>query len=68
MTKKLTILVKEKNIRFAKAEAKRSNTTVSAMFDSYLERMYEYKNAAKRKDAPAWLKKYAGALPGVSNE
>ena len=60
MKNKLTILVEEKNIRFAKKYAREINTSISFLLNQFLEDLQQ-KTARKKillKDE--WVEKYAG--------
>ncbi len=61
MKNKLTILVEEENIKFAKKFAKDNNTSVSKLMDNFLLDLKKAKKERKITYDP-YILKYAGAF------
>ncbi|MEO6639408.1 MAG: DUF6364 family protein [Ginsengibacter sp.] len=68
MKSKLTVLVEEKNIRFAKRYAKEKNTSVSFLLNKFLEDLQQ--NSARKKNTTndEWVEKYAGIFNTGTND
>ncbi|MDQ6889933.1 MAG: DUF6364 family protein [Bacteroidota bacterium] len=68
MKSKLTVLVEEKNIRFAKRYAKEKNTSVSFLLNQFLEDLQ--RNSARKKNITddKWVEKYAGIFNTGSSD
>lgn len=60
MKNKLTILVEEKNIRFAKKYARETNTSVSFLLNQFLEDLQQKTARKKILQKDEWVEKYAG--------
>ncbi len=60
MKNKLTVLVEEKNIRFAKKYAREKNTSVSFLLNQFLEDLQQKTVRKKNMPKDAWVEKYAG--------
>lgn len=60
MKNKLTVLVEEKNIRFAKEYAKEKNTSVSFLLNQFLEDLQQKNLRRKGLSEDKWVEKYAG--------
>jgi hypothetical protein len=60
MKNKLTILVEEKNIRFAKKYAREINTSVSFLLNQFLEDLQQKTARKKILQKDEWVEKYAG--------
>ena len=60
MKNKLTILVDEKNIRFAKKYAREINTSVSFLLNQFLEDLQQKTARRKILQKDEWVEKYAG--------
>lgn len=60
MKNKLTILVEEKNIRFAKKYAREINTSVSFLLNQFLEDLQQKTARKKNLEKDEWVEKYAG--------
>ncbi len=60
MKNKLTVLVEEKNIRFAKKYAKQRNTSVSFLLNNFLEDLQKRTSRKKPIIKDPWVEKYAG--------
>ncbi len=60
MKNKLTVLVEEKNIRFAKKYAREKNTSVSFLLNQFLEDLQERTARKKKISEDKWIEKYAG--------
>lgn len=63
MTVKLNLTVEQQNARFAKIYAKKKNTSVSKIFNSYLASLAEKENPKEKKEK-TWVEKYAGIAKG----
>ncbi len=60
MKNKLTVLVEEKNIRFAKKYAKEKNTSVSFLLNQFLEDLQQMTARKKTMPKDKWVEKYGG--------
>ena len=60
MKNKLTILVEEKNIRFAKKYARQKKTSVSFLLNQFLEDLQQKNTRKKTLAKDEWVEKYAG--------
>lgn len=60
MKSKLTVLVEEKNIRFAKKYAREKNTSVSFLLNQFLEDLQQKNIRKKNMPKDEWVEKYAG--------
>ncbi len=60
MKSKLTVLVEEKNIRFAKKYARERNTSVSFLLNQFLEDLQQKTTRKKNIPKDEWVEKYAG--------
>lgn len=60
MKNKLTVLVEEKNIRFAKKYAKEKNTSVSFLLNQFLEDLQQKNLRRKSLREDKWVEKYGG--------
>lgn len=60
MKNKLTVLVEEKNIRFAKKYAREKNTSVSFLLNQFLEDLQQKTLRKKNIPKDEWVEKYAG--------
>ena len=60
MKNKLTILVEEKNMRFAKKYAREINTSVSFLLNQFLEDLQQKTARKKILQKDEWVEKYAG--------
>jgi|GEM_PF-6163009 len=60
MKNKLTVLVEEKNIRFAKKYAREKNTSVSFLLNQFLEDLQQRTVRKSNMQEDKWVEKYAG--------
>lgn len=68
MAQKITLSLKESNVKFAKKRAKLSKTSVSKIVDSQLELLKRIEDAFKNEKLSPWVKEFAGMVSTGKNE
>jgi hypothetical protein len=69
MTQKLTLTLKESNVKYAKNLAKEKKTSVSDLVNHYLETMRNIENANKiNKKKDPFIDKFAGVFDTGSKD
>lgn len=68
MTQKITLSLKESNVKFAKKTAKLSKTSVSKIVDNQLELLKRIEDAFKNEKLNPWVKEFAGMVNTGKNE
>lgn len=68
MAQKITLSLKESNVKFAKRTAKKNNTSVSKMVDTQLELLKRIDDEFKNTKLDPWVKRFAGIINTGKNE
>ena len=68
MTQKITLLLKEDNVKFAKKMAKQKGGSVSKMFDEYLDLLKRIDEKMKNEKLDPFAKKFGGMISTGKNE
>ncbi len=67
MTQKITLLLKSKNINYAKKEAKRRGTSMSKMMDEYLDLLQRINKKLKEEELHPFVKRFGGMVSSGKN-
>ena len=68
MAQKITLSLKESNVKFAKKKAAKSHTSVSKIFDDYLELLQKIELAYKKEKLTPFVKRFSGMVNTGKNE
>lgn len=68
MTQKVTLLLKEENVKFGKKLAKQKGKSVSKIFDDYLDLLKHIDDQMSTEKLDPWLKKFGGIVKTGKNE
>ncbi len=68
MSKKITLSLKESNVKFAKKQASGSNTSVSKIFDEYLDLLQKIDCTYKKSKLSPFAKRFSGMVNTGKNE
>lgn len=68
MAQKITLSLKESNVKFVKKKAAGSNTSVSKIFDDYLDILQKIDNAYKKEKLNPFVKEFGGMISTGKNE
>ncbi|MEP6926683.1 MAG: DUF6364 family protein [Ginsengibacter sp.] len=67
ITQKVTLLLKDNNIRFAKKNAKQKEVFVSKMIDDYLDLLQRIDKQMAKEDLDPFVKKFGGIISNGKN-
>ena len=68
MAQKITLSLKESNVKFAKSTAKKNSTSVSKIVDTQLELLKRIDDEFKNAKPDPWVKRFAGIINTGKNE
>lgn len=68
MTQKVTLLLKSKNVKFAKDTAKKKDKSMSKMVDDYLDLLQKIEKRLSEEELDPFLKEFAGIVNSGKNE
>ncbi len=68
MAQKITLSLKESNVKFAKKKASSSNTSVSKIFDEYLDLLQKIDVVYKKNKLTPFAKRFSGIVNTGKNE
>jgi hypothetical protein len=68
MAQKITLSLKESNVKFAKKTAKERNTSVSKIIDAQLEMLKVIEERLKKTKLDPWVKRFGGMVSTGKNE
>lgn len=68
MTQKVTLLLKTENVKFAKKDAKDRGTSMSKMFDDYLDIRKRIDKKMENEKLDPFVKKFGGMISTGKNE
>ena len=68
MTQKITLLLKEDNVKFAKKMAKKKGQSVSMIFDDYLDLLKRIDEQSSKEQLHPWVKEFGGMVNTGKNE
>jgi hypothetical protein len=68
MSQRITLSLKQANIKFAKKQADRSNTSVSKMVDDYFDLLQRIEMTYRKEKPASFIKGFAGIVNTGKNE
>ncbi|HUZ60323.1 MAG TPA: DUF6364 family protein [Hanamia sp.] len=68
MTKKVTLLLKDDNLKFAKKVAKKKGTSMSKMVDDYFALLKRIDKQFSKEKLDPWVQKFGGIVDTGKNE
>jgi Family of unknown function (DUF6364) len=68
MAQKITLSLKEGNVKFAKRKARLKNTSVSQIVDKQLDLLKRIDEMFEKEKLDPWVKRFAGMVDTGKNE
>ena len=68
MKQKITLLLKDDNVKFAKKMAKKKGQSVSKIFDDYLDLLKRIDEEISKNELHPWVKEMGGMVNTGKNE
>lgn len=68
MAQKITLSLKESNVKFAKKQAAKTKNSVSKIVDDYFDLLQRIDIAYKKEKLTPWVKKFGGIVNTGKNE
>ena len=68
MAQKITLSLKESNVRFAKKQAGKTKVSISKMIDEYLDLLQRIDTAYKKEKLSPFVKRFSGMVSTGKDE
>jgi hypothetical protein len=68
MAQKITLSLKESNVKFAKRQAGKTKTSISKMVDEYLDLLQRIEAAYKKEKLTSFVKRFSGMVSTGKDE